>query len=304
MTHQQATSNIPNRRFGCALVLTCAVLTGGSAAADPAAPAHEMPGGSIFGFTSPADTAAPGDKELGFELTSALGRRGGGYQAHGLKIELNAGVTENFALSISTFAAAHRIRNTQGMDDRSRVAFDGFSTELFYRFIERSATNPLAMTLAVEPRFARVDDAGGGETSLGVEFKLFADAVILPGRLFGAANLVFETGASRTGDPLGPRWERGSGLSLSAALTTQASERIFLGVEARATASFAGAFLDRMEGRALFAGPTAMVRLSETSALNVAWTPQIAGRAAGARSSRDLDNFTRHEVRVKYALAF
>jgi len=134
--------------------------------------------------------------------------------------------------------------------------------------------------------------------------KLFADAVIVPGRLFGAANFVFDTGASRGGDPLGPSWERGSGLSLSAALTVQASERLFLGVEARATTSFSGAFLDRMEGRALFAGPTALVQLSETSALNLAWTPQIAGRAAGAGGGRDLDNFTRHEVRVKYALAF
>jgi hypothetical protein len=46
------------------------------------------------------------------------------------------------------------------------------------------------------------------------------------------------------------------------------------------------------------------VKLSEEAALNIAWTPQIAGRASGVPGRLDLDNFERHQLRVKLTASF
>ncbi|HYF54190.1 MAG TPA: hypothetical protein VEA41_08020, partial [Salinarimonas sp.] len=100
------------------------------------------------------------------------------------------------------------------------------------------------------------------------------------------------------------KWVRSSGTNLSGALAYQVSDTLFLGAEARLLASFEGAALDRAAGRALFVGPNVLVRLSESSSLNLAWTPQVSGRARGVDRPLDLDNFERHQVRVKFATSF
>jgi hypothetical protein len=87
-------------------------------------------------------------------------------------------------------------------------------------------------------------------------------------------------------------------------LAYQVSERVFIGVEARYLTAFAGAFLNDFSGHALFAGPNLLVKLSDTADLNIAWTPQIAGRATGVPARLDLDNFERHQLRVKLAVSF
>jgi hypothetical protein len=55
----------------------------------------------------------------------------------------------------------------------------------------------------------------------------------------------------------------------------------------------------------VFAGPTLFVKLSEKAAFNVSWTPQVAGRSQDNPGRRlDLDNFERHQLRVKFTTNF
>jgi hypothetical protein len=270
----------------------------------PEVEALEVPGGDIFGFTSPTDVGSPGDRGVAFEVSTRAGKRDGTYVSPTLKTQFGFTIAENFAVAVSPFMTAHRIREVPDLDNRTSTRFDGFSGEIAYRFIERTATNPFAATFSVEPRWARVDALTGERVhSYGNEFKLFIDAVLVPEKLYGAINVNYGIGTQKGFGPDGT-WANGSGTNVSGALTYQITDRIFVGAEARWLTAFSGALLDDYGGWGLFAGPTLLVKVTESAALNVVWTPQVAGRAEGAGGHLDLDNFERHQFRAKFATAF
>jgi hypothetical protein len=264
----------------------------------------EVPGGDIFGFTSPTDVGEKGDRGVAFELSNRAGKRGGKYWSPTLKTQFGYTLTDNFAIALSPFVTADRIRDVPDLDDRTSTRFDGFSGEIAYRFIERSATNPFAATFSMEPRIARVDALTGERVrSYGNEFKLFIDTVIVPEKLYAAINVNYALGTQQGYGP-DESWADGSGTNVSAALTYQITDKLFAGVEGRWLTAFSGAFLDDQAGWGLFAGPTLFMKLTDSAALNLVWTPQLAGHASGIDRSLDLDNFERHQFRAKFATAF
>lgn len=275
------------------------------APAAPQAKFPDVPGDDIFGFTDPTDVGNPGDCGISFEFSGAAGKADGRYQSGRLKTEFSATIAENLAVALSPFVAYHRIRNVTGLDDLQRARFDGISGEVSYRFIERSAANRIAATFAVEPRWARADGtSGGGVTAYSVDLKLFVDTVIVAERLYAALNLNYEPATQKAdNDPLG-EWTETSSTNVSGALTYQVNDRLFFGAEVRFHAAFAGAALERNVGKVLLAGPTLLFNLTERTKLNVVWTPQLWGRADSSDRRLDLDNFERHQFRVKLATSF
>jgi hypothetical protein len=265
----------------------------------------DVPGGDIFGFTDPADVGNPGDCGLAFEYSGAAGKADGRYYTGTLKTEFSATIAENLAVAVAPFVTHHRIWGVTGLDDLSATRFDGLSGELSYRFLERGPANRIAATFAVEPRWARVDGTSGTNVTVySAEFKLFLDAVLVPDRLYGALNLNYAPAMQKAGnDPLG-EWVRSSGTNVSGALAYQINDRLFVGAELRFLAAFTGAALNRNVGIAWFAGPTVMVQITPATALNLVWTPQFAGHADGNDRRLDLDNFERHQFRVKLATGF
>jgi hypothetical protein len=261
-----------------------------------------VPGGDIFGFTSPTDVGEVGDRGLALELSNRAGKRDGDYWSPTLKTQFSYTVADDFAVALSPFVTAHRIREVPDLDNRTSTRFDGFSGEVAYRFIPRSETDPFAATFSMEPRIARVDALMGERVrSYGNEFKLFLDTVLVPGKLYAAVNVNYALGSQQGSDDV---WVDGSGTNVSGALTYQFSERIFAGIEGRWLTAFSGAFLDDQTGWGLFAGPTLLVKVTDSAALNLVWTPQVAGRASGVGGHRDLDNFERHQFRAKFATSF
>jgi hypothetical protein len=264
----------------------------------------EVPGGDIFGFTSPTDVGEKGDRALALELSNRAGKRDGSYWSPTLKNQFSYTPAENFAIALSPFVTAHRIRGVPDIDDRTSARFDGFSGEVSYRFLERTPTNPYAATVSMEPRIARVDALTGERVrSYGNEFKLFVDAVVVPERLYAAINLNYALG-TQEGFGADAAWANSSGTNVSGALTYQFTDKIFAGVEGRWLNAFSGAFLNEHAGWGLFAGPTLFMKLSDSAALNLVWTPQVVGRATGVGGNLDLDNFERHQFRAKFATSF
>jgi hypothetical protein len=264
--------------------------------------AFDVPGGDIFGFTSPTDVGEMGDRGVALELSNRAGKRDGRYWAPTVKTQFSYTLADDFAIALSPFVTAHRIRNVPDLEDRTSTRFDGFSGEIAYRFIPRSETNPLAATFSMEPRIARVDALTGERVrSYGNEFKLFLDTVVVPGKLYAAVNLNYALGTQKGSDDT---WVESSGTNLSGALTYQITDRIFAGVEGRWLTAFSGAFLNDQSGWGLFAGPTLLIKVTESAALNLVWTPQLAGSAAGRDGHLDLDNFERHQFRAKFATSF
>jgi hypothetical protein len=262
---------------------------------------NELPGGDIFGFTDSTDVGDRGDRGASVENTLRAGKGGGTYRALGTKYELGATPVDRLSLSLAAFTAAHRIRSVPGLDDRRSIAFDGLSVEAVYQVLPRTGSG-VAVALAVEPRWSRIDSGGGTrQEGFEAETKLFVDAILVPGKLYGALNLNYAPGVSR--EP-GRDWERSSSTNVSAALAYQFTDKIFGSVEARFLSSFEGAVLNRNVGNALFVGPNVLVKIGESASLNVAWTPQVAGRARGSDRSLDLDNYERHQLRVKFSTSF
>lgn len=263
----------------------------------------QVPGDDIFGFTTQTDTGNVGEWNFALETSSGIGKRFGRYWTTSLKNELSVTPVENVFWAFSPFVTTTHSRGVPGITDIDRTDFDGLSTEVLWRFMPRNEQG-FAATLSVEPRWMRLDGTTGQSvTALSAEFKLFVDAVIIPDKLFWAFNLNYQPNTQKLAGPGNP-WVNGTATNVSTALSYQISPSMFIGAELRYEGNFDGAFMNRVLGTALFAGPVFLVKPSEKSFLNVSWTPQLIGWGRNDPSNLDLVNFPRHQLRVKYSVTF
>ncbi len=68
--------------------------------------------------------------------------------------------------------------------------------------------------------------------------------------------------------------------------------------------AYEGLTLQRFRGEAVFVGPTLYARLGERLAVSAAFSTQVAGHAVGVPGRLDLDNFSRHQARLKLTYEF
>jgi len=282
----------------------------------------EVPGGDIFGFTNPTDIGDPCEWYFASENTGLAGKRDGNFLALVSKSEVSYTYSENLAFAFSAFTSYHKWSNVTVLQDAlasagagvtvtewDKLVFDGLSGEVLLRLVKRSPGQPFALTLAMEPRWSRTDLGATGYPAefYASEFKLFLD-VALTERLFAAMNIIYVLATQRYDIP-GANWVHTSGTAVSLALTGRihAAEKalvegVFLGVEGHLLSLFDGLALNQNIGNAFFAGPTLAIAFKGGRMLNFTWTPQIAGRAypASAPGPFDLDNFERHQFRVKF----
>ncbi|HET9415324.1 MAG TPA: hypothetical protein VFO74_14525 [Pseudolabrys sp.] len=283
----------------------------------------EVPGGDIFGFTSPTDIGDPCNWSFASENTGLVGKRDGSFFALFTKSEIAYTYSENLAFAFSAFTAYNKWSNVTILQDAlasagagvtvtglDKLQFDGLSGEVLLRLVTRSPGQPFALTASVEPRWSRIDLSsltGYPAEFYAGEFKMLLD-VALTERLFAAMNVIYALGTQKYDIP-GANWVNNSLTSISAALTGRIYaaenalvEGVFLGAEARLLSSFAGLALNQNLGNAFFVGPTFAIAFQGGSMLNFVWTPQVAGRAfpASAPGPLDLDNFDRHHFRVKF----
>ena len=239
---------------------------------------------NIFGFTAGSDTGDANGKGVSAEATPRTGKRVGAYRALGTKAEFGFGVTDDFNMSFSALGSCHRIRNVPEFDDvGGRCAFNGFGTEIRWRFLDRSK-GPFGLTLQLEPGFSRIDGGSGlAGRALGAENKLIFDRELVPGVLFGAVNLLYDVERFRARDALAS--ERGGRPGVSAALAVQVAPKVLLGAEARYQRTYEGLSLSHYSGDALFVGPTLFAQ-SGNVWLSAAWNVQVAGREAVNRPER------------------
>lgn len=264
----------------------------------------DVPGDDIFGFTSPTDVGKPGDTGFGNENDGRWGKRDGRYFALNTKYEFSRTFAPDWWIAGSLFGAHNYSNNVTGIDNINQVAFDGVSFELEHRVLSRSATNPFAISLSVEPRWGLIDGGTGLRAdSYGAEFKFFVDAVVVPDKVFWAANVTWAP--QRAQDPMDrTTWLESSSTLVSSALTFQLSRQFFLGGEVRFLSAYDTWLPSHNIGNALYAGPTLLWKISEQVAFNTTFQPQVAGRSiASPNAWLDLDNFERAQFRAKLSVA-
>jgi hypothetical protein len=265
----------------------------------------EVPDDDIFGFSAATGVGEKGDLAFANELNGARGKRDGSYLALSNKMELGYTFAENWWIAGSAFVSNHHIRGVTGLEDVSGTTFEALSFEVQFRFLQRSASNPFALAVAVEPFRSFVDFTSGQRSdTYGAAFKLLTDAVIVPDKVYWAANAIWVPQRSQSIEDRS-QWLRTSGSSLSTALTFQLSKGLFVGAEARHLASYDGGWLEDRVGYAVYVGPTFLWKITEKVVFNATWQPQVYGHSIDNPQLRyDLDSFDRAQFRAKLTVAF
>jgi hypothetical protein len=288
--------------------------------AEPPPGTPSVPGGDIFGFTDPADIGDPCSWAFASENNGRAVKSDGSYFALTNKTEISYTYSSTASFSFSVFNSYTRWSNVTVAQDTlaaegvgvfrnrwSRLDFDGLSGEVLVRLVTRAPGQPFSVTIGAEPRWSYVDFVTGHRADgYAAEFKLFID-VALTERLFAAVNLNYALGTQKFDIP-NAIWERGSATNVSAALTAQihAAEKqtiegVFVGIEGRFRSVFDGLLLDRFAGNVFNFGPTFAIAFAGDRMLNVAWSPQLAGRVSPATPcGLNLTHFDRQEFRVKF----
>jgi hypothetical protein len=256
----------------------------------------------LFGFMIGSDVGSVGEREFQSQTTGRFSKSDGRYRAISQELELEFVPAKNFRIEMGSTFASHDINGVPGFEDRRQLAWQGVSVDLRYRFLDRDAA-PVGLTFAVESHADRIDETTAALVrKYGTEMTLAFDRELVPNVAVAALNLIYQ-----------PEWTRllGTGAAeqestIGAAFGAMAQMRpgFFVGGEARYLRKYEGIGLDEFAGQALFVGPTAYFRLSESSRLTLAWSVQAWGRSARSGPALDLVDFERHQARLVFGVNF
>lgn len=256
----------------------------------------------IFGFSEGSDVGDRGEKELEAEPLARLGKRSGTYVVTSTELLFKYTIFDNFRIAPMVSVSSHDINNVPGFQDVNRFGLEDVGFEVRYRLLDREHA-PFGLTLSAAPHRNWVDQTTGVPVQqYGIEFSALIDKELIPDRLFGAVNLLYEpewTKLKATGEQ-----ERDSTLGVAASLSVRVMPNVFVNAEARYMWQFQGALPNVLVGQALFFGPGIMVRLPDEWFISAAWNAQVAGHAMGDPLALDLTNFERHQAKVRIGKSF
>jgi hypothetical protein len=268
-----------------------------------AAGAHAVETESLFGFTLGSDIDAEGTMGVAVETVMGFGRREGRYAAANTKLEFSWAAMRNLSVSASLLGGYWNIKGNPALPDSNALRLRGLGGEVRWRWLERGPS-PVGLTLHLEPSISIADEVTGeAGTGFASENKLILDAELASDRLWGAVNLIYDVERFRPWAD-GAVAEEGSVGGIGGALTMRVAPGVFLGGEMRYLMAFDGLTFARQTGRALYVGPTAYWRISDSAWLSLAWNIQVAGQENNDPRRLDLTNFSRNVVRVKFGWEF
>jgi hypothetical protein len=256
----------------------------------------------LFGFTEGTDIGAAGAKEVESDTTVRFGKQTGSFADTASEVEFKYTAFRNFRISAVATFAYYDITGVAGLDDRRQAAAQSVSFDARFQFLDRDRA-PFGLTLSVDPHWGFADETSGVKIDhFGIETVLMADRQIVPGLLFGALNLLFDTDRTRLLAAGGVEQE--PILGAGTALAAQVMPGIWVGAEARYLRSYNGTALNTLSGQAVYVGPTLYARLGERGWLLAAWNFQAWGEAIGIPGALDLVNFERHQLRFRVGYEF
>jgi Putative MetA-pathway of phenol degradation len=288
-------------RLGVALAIACAP---SFAAADDdeqpkaeqaANPFYMLDTKNLFGFLEGADVGEKGDRSLEFETTGSFGEAQGLYRSIEQEIIFEPTLTDSFGLELGAHVLGQDIRGAPELPTFVGVNFMGVSAEFRYVAWHRSKDVPIQVTLAVQPEYNSIAEAGRQANDVTATFRAVADIISGDRRLYGAINLTYAPDASRLPSQL---WKDVAVLSASAALSYRLTPPLMLGGEADYDRAYGGLVPRGFEGQAFYLGPTFHYQINEKVDLSAAFLVQApAGRL-------DFDEFPRQLAKLRLEVDF
>jgi hypothetical protein len=303
MRQQMRVANQLGRLHAIALgAVACVFSFSGAARAEDASSWREIETKYIFGFTTGSGIGLEGEKEFTIDTIGRFGKRDGHYTATETKYEYEFTPSQFIQIEFGALGSTHNIGGVTGLDDRNQVAATGGFAELRYLAIERTTSNPLSVTLAVEPTVRRTDETSG-ERVRNFEFEttVNADLELMKNRLYAGFNLLYEPEVTQTA--LGDT-QREATLGGSAALSVRIVSNVVLGGEVWYLRHYDAANLTAFTGDAVMLGPSLYVQFTPKMFMVAAWNTQVWGREVGNPVSLNLAEFQRHRARLKFAWEF
>jgi hypothetical protein len=280
----------------------CLVWGSGVARAEDASSWHDIETKYIFGFTLGSGIGLEGEKEFTVDTIGRFGKRDGHYAATETKYEFEFTPSQFIQIEFGALGSTHNIGGMTDLDDRRQVAASGGFAELRYLAIERTSSNPLAVTLAVEPTVRWIDETSG-ERAHNYEFEttVNADLELVKNRLFAGFNLLYEPEVTWTaaGDTL-----REAKFGGSAALSFRIASDVVVGGEVWYLRHYDAANLTAFTGDAVMLGPTLYIQFTPKMFMTAAWNTQVWGREIGTPVSLNLAEFQRNRAKLKFAYEF
>jgi hypothetical protein len=280
----------------------CLAASFGNAHAEDASSWRDLETKYIFGFTTGSGIGLEGEKEFTIDTVGRFGKRDGHYSATETKYEFEFTPTQFIQIEFGALGSTHNINGVTDLDDRRQFAASGAFAELRYLAIERTSSNPLAVTLAVEPTARSIDETSGTRVhNYEFETVVNADLELLRNRLYAGFNLLYEpevTWAS-TGEV-----EREAKFGGSAALSLRIASNVVVGGEVWYLRHYDAANLTAFTGDAVLMGPTLYIQFTPKMFMTAAWNAQVWGREIGNPVSLNLAEFQRHRARLKFAWEF
>jgi hypothetical protein len=303
MRQQMRVASQPGRLHAIALsTVACVFSFSGAVRAEDASSWREIETKYIFGFTTGSGIGLEGEKEFTVDTIGRFGKRDGNYAATETKYEYEFTPSQFIQIEFGALGSTHNIGGVTGLDDRNQVAATGGFAELRYLAIERTSSNPLSVTLAVEPTVRRTDETSG-ERVRNFEFEttVNADLELMKNRLYAGFNLLYEPEVTQTapGDT-----QREATLGGSAALSVRIVSNVVLGGEVWYLRHYDAANLTAFTGDAVMLGPSLYVQFTPKMFMVAAWNTQVWGREVGNPVSLNLAEFQRHRARLKFAWEF
>lgn len=266
----------------------------------------------LFGFTDGSDIAPEGHKELQFitrvdhgrralspsglssdDVIARIGRGGleGSYRMIEESVEFEHALTTSFEYSFGASMINHRIRGVDGFDDFNGTNLKGFFAEFRYVLAKRGEDLPFGITIQTQPQWGHVSDAEGHqETAFATSSKLVVDAELIPRRLYGAVNVIYEPEIWRSTGEFA--WRRASTLGVTGGLVYRLTPRLALGWGVQYYRTHASLGFGHLTGQALFAGPSLYVELNDRLFVSAAFSTQLRGHASGETHALDLAGFS------------
>jgi hypothetical protein len=274
----------------------------GAARAEDASSWKDIETKYIFGFTTGSGIGLEGEKEFTVDSIGRFGKRDGHYAATETKYEFEFTPSQFIQIEFGALGSTHHIGGVTDLDDRRQVALSGAFAEFRYLAIERSSSNPLAVTLAIEPTVRLIDETSGAHVrNYEFETTINADLELLKNRLFAGFNLLYEPEV--TWNALGET-QREAKFGGSAALSLRIASNIVVGGEVWYLRHYDSAALTEFTGDAVMLGPTLYVQFTPKMFMVAAWNTQVWGREIGNPVSLNLAEFQRNRARLKFAVEF
>ena len=274
----------------------------GAARAEDASSWKDIETKYIFGFTTGSGIGLEGEKEFTVDSIGRFGKRDGHYAATETKYEFEFTPSQFIQIEFGALGSTHHIGGVTDLDDRRQVALSGAFAEFRYLAIERTSSNPLAVTLAIEPTVRLIDETSGAHVrNYEFETTINADLELLKNRLFAGFNLLYEPEV--TWNALGET-QREAKFGGSAALSLRIASSIVVGGEVWYLRHYDNAALTEFTGDAVMLGPTLYIQFTPKMFMTAAWNAQVWGREIGNPVSLNLAEFQRHRAKLKFAYEF